>query len=124
MGRAALTRLRGEWRGADPRCSVEAPEARSGRRSASRSLKMSRMSANNIAPVDWSSLAPAIAAKTRRARSGAPFNGQRTGSRIVHPARSKVSAISSPRSGVSGSPPTSLSCNWRHSCARMTCFWN
>ena len=49
---------------------------------------------------------------------------QRTGSRIVHPARSKVSAISSPRSGVSGSPPTSLSCNWRHSCARMTCFWN
>jgi hypothetical protein len=39
-------RLRGEWRGADPRCSVEAPEARSGRRSASRSLKMSRMSAS------------------------------------------------------------------------------
>jgi hypothetical protein len=54
MGRTALTRLRGEWRGADLRCSVEAPEARSGRRSASRSLKMSRMSANNIAPVDWS----------------------------------------------------------------------
>jgi hypothetical protein len=29
MGRAGLARLRGEWRGADPRCSVEAPEARS-----------------------------------------------------------------------------------------------
>jgi hypothetical protein len=28
------------------------------------------------------------------------------------------------RSGVRGWPPTSLSCNSRHSCARLTCFWN
>jgi hypothetical protein len=36
----------------------------------SRILKQRKYGAINIAPVDWSSLAPAIAAKTRRARSG------------------------------------------------------
>ena len=45
-------------------------------------------------------------------------------SRVLHPAALMASVISSTRSGVRGWPPTSLSCNSRHSCARFTCRWN